>query len=98
MSWTEVMKVLCTPEVVSLLLVLITAILVKLKYVTEADIATAKRMLKGGDKTISEITDAVKLTAPAVEAIKVEMESPDTNKKKINRAARKLFKGWLGGM
>jgi 2-keto-4-pentenoate hydratase len=89
-----ILKVLLTPDVFCLLLTIILTLLVKSKIITEKDIAAAKDMLAQG-KRISEVTDAVKMTAPAVEVIKAEMQSPDTNRKKAQRAARAVLRGWL---
>jgi hypothetical protein len=95
MNWKIVFDFMTQPEVVSFLATVIVAILIKLKIVTEKDVVKAKTMIKK-EFPVEEITNVVKMTKPQVEIIKAEMQGPDTNRKKIQRAGRKLLRGWLG--
>jgi hypothetical protein len=92
--WIKFVELLMNPEVAGGLFTLLVAVLVHNKLVDAKDVQFAKNMLTEG-KAVSEITDVVNLTAPAVKVIQVEMESPDTNRKKVQRTARTLLRGWL---
>lgn len=98
MTWTHVLNVLLTPEVLATLLTIIIALLVKSKILTEQDIAKAKNMVEKGHE-LWEITDQTRLKIPEVAKIVAESKgaSPatDTTKKRVSRAARTLLRGWL---
>ena len=87
-----------TPENVGLALTLALVLLAKTKYVNEATRKTIAKMLEDG-APVGEIAASTTATAGKVLSIKREIEafgaSPDTNKKKIQRAARAALRGWL---
>ena len=103
MNWSEILRNLVTPEVVTLLLTLVLALLLKSKLLTEADVARAKRMLDSGraeiEDTARKVTDVTKLTLPEVQAIakdvKEQTAGGDSTRKKAQRAARAVLRGWL---
>jgi len=85
-----VLDLIMNPEVIEMLGVIIIALLIKSKIITETEIAKAKKILKKGKATISDVTDMTKLTVSQVEQV-----VGDSNSKKIQRVARKLLRGWL---
>ena len=106
MDW----KTLVTPETVMLLLAIVIALLLKSKILTEKDIKTAKDALKEGferfegfggsiEAVKSKITDKTGLTLPQVTAIakdiQVQVSGGDSDRKKVQRAARAALRGWL---
>ncbi len=103
MTWTIIKAILSDPEVISTALIIILAFMVKAKWVSEKDVATAKSIahsIEGDVKDVaSKVTDATGLTLPQakeiVKEVKATVSGPDTNRKKIQRALRAILRGWL---
>lgn len=77
----------------------IIGLLMRAKWLTERDIQYAKDMLSVG-KSLTHITDNTRLKLHEAAAVKEHADikarnAPDTNKKKIQRAARAALRGWL---
>lgn len=91
----QVLDILLTPEVFGGLVALVVALLIKSKVITEAQYKTAKTMIDGGNRA-SDITDKTRLTIQEVAHELATASGPgDSNRKKIQRGARKLLRGWL---
>jgi len=106
----HVIEKLLTPEIAALLLSIIVLLLAKSKFFTERDFARARRMLDIG-MTAAEAAQKTRLkvkeikteaeeagllsTATGADSPAPASPAPDTNRKKIQRAARALLRGWL---
>ncbi len=97
------------PEVAGMLALIALALLLKSKILTELDIARAKKIL--GDvgnilhdagallNKAREATDGTKLTLkdvkPIIEDVKTQVAGTDSARKKIQRTARAILRGWM---
>jgi len=99
----QTIEKLLTPEIAAALLGIVVLLLAKAKIFTEADFARARRMLDIG----MTAAEAAQKTRLKVKEIKAEAEeagllsaapealTPDTTRKKVQRTARALLRGWL---
>ena len=105
-----VIQIITIPEVAGALATLAVALLVKSKILTEIDIKRAGAIVEKARGFIlhdeGKVLDAMKEASaithlkiqdvkPIVAAVKTQIQGNDTNRKKIQRAARAVLRGWL---